>query len=167
MRTAAIQCCQGQDCIDKVIPIYWDDTSIKDPLDRMSLLMISDKARQSSSKEAVYTINANNRHIKCATGLPSVAILLDMGLEHTEVEARYDRSLQRCWRIYASGMTRTTFPFLRPYPEVATMLGQIVRRAHEPEMKTPASRALRAKMELGASSLDEDMAWWDPGAPTK
>ena len=163
MRTAAIQCCDDQDNIDQVIPIYWDDHSITSPMDRMSLLMISNNARETAGKSALYSINCTNRDIKSATGRPTVAVMLDMGLQHSEIEVRYDSSLHRCWRIYASGMTSETFPVLESHPEVAKTLGHVVRRAREAATGRPMVRALLATMTIGASSLPEDMDWWQQG----
>ena len=155
MRTSAIQCFDEQSNIEQVIPIYWDDPSIANPMDRMSLLMVSNNALEDANKSALYSMNCTNYDVQCATGRPSVAILLDMGLRHSEVEARYDSGLHRCWRVYASGITSETFPFLEPHPQVATTLGHVVRRA----AGKPVARALLTTMTFGASPLLEDIRW--------
>ena len=160
MRTAAVQCCHGQDRIDKVIPVFWaTPNSTEDPRDRMSTLMISDRARQVSSKADLKLIHCNHPHILgCTTARPSVAILLDMGLSESEVEAEYDPTEQKCLRIYAAAINEDTFPFLYGRALVEDF-NLIIRHAREPETKTPETTALRARMSFGATSFPSHMEW--------
>ncbi|OAX40771.1 hypothetical protein K503DRAFT_855101 [Rhizopogon vinicolor AM-OR11-026] len=133
-RTSAVQCCHLQPLIDKMIPIYFDDPTLgTDDMDRVSQIFISDKAGKYSSERDLGFISRTHPSIDCLSPLPFIALLLDfngepkLDVSFPEMEHHHPET-DMCLRIYASGLSETTFPFLFPYwefyPEAAGTIVQ-------------------------------------------
>ncbi|GBE88894.1 hypothetical protein SCP_1403020 [Sparassis crispa] len=172
-RTAAIQCCHGQPLIDKVIPIYFHNAG-RSLQDSMSLMMISDKAGATASPTDVNAIQAKHVSINCVTGLPCIAVTLDMGVVKTEVRSTFSAKQSprlnslgyadpdeedSCLRIYASGMNAKTFPFLEEQVSLETLLQSIVQHATEPAYPHPVGERLQDEMIYGSTSRPRHMEW--------
>lgn len=167
-RTCAVQCCHNQELIDQVIPIYFNDPKgIPDPLGRMSLIMVSDKATNSSNHRALNFIRPDHSSIACVTERPSVAILLDTGIKNTDpvISSTYNVRSEvknRCWRIYASGIDSKTFPFLSKMgPELPGVLNELANPTYLSPEEYPNAQLLRNRLQYGDTS-DETHMDWDP-----
>ena len=183
MRTSAAQCCHHQHLIDKAIPIYWAQTppatssgaedvlTASDPTKRMSILMISDKARKATNPSELNFITPTDPFINCDTGLPYVTILLDMGLDETAVDSTFNEPTMRSLRssneskqppslrIHARGLASSTYPFLDSFPGMESQLRQIVFLAQRPQMTEPFATRLRAQFEVLTQSTDLYTRW--------
>lgn len=137
-RTSAVQCCHYQSLVDQMIPIFFDDPAL--PLSdgkRMSQIFISDKAGQSSNEPGASFITRTHHSIACSSSLPLIALLLDLNgktkLDVTFPQKEPNHSeTDQCLRIYASGLTEETFPFLHSRPGVAKSLRGLISKPKEP-----------------------------------
>ncbi|KAG1777972.1 hypothetical protein EV702DRAFT_1196772 [Suillus placidus] len=142
-RTSAVQCCPLQPLVDKMIPIYFDDPALgSEDMKRVSQIFISDKAGKNH--------------------LPYIALLLDLNVglnpQLTVTFPERDPShavTDRCLRIYASGMSTTTFPFLEKHPEIAVELKGLLSRQKE----APPETALRALVKFGSTARLRNSRW--------
>ncbi|KAG1784931.1 uncharacterized protein HD556DRAFT_1451244 [Suillus plorans] len=157
-RTSAVQCCPLQPLVDKMIPIYFDDPSLGPDLKRMSQIFISDKVgRISDIGDPGYDSTRTHYSIECQSDLPYITLLLDLNVDSDpQLSATYLKrdpshpEAGQCLRIYASGMSDTTFPFLNRHPPVAKGLQEILSRQKEAPSQT-IHQALRSTMR--------DMRW--------
>ena len=177
MRTAAVQCSHNQPIIDKVIPVYFDDDSILNVEDRMSVLLISDEARvKGGGMVALNSIVACNETIDCDTGRPYVAILMDMGVEDIGGDAvptsqLHDSSTSEresltkgedtpVWRVHVEGMSDKSYPFLKQHEGVASLLCRLVVRARGDVMpKISLVTKLQANMTPFATTDNDHCVW--------
>ena len=162
MRTSGIQCCRGQPGIDQIIPIYWpEDPSSKSPSspeERMSVLMVSNKATITKNEAQLNRISPGHPSLQCDTGRPSVAILLDVGLEASSFSSRYQQSQgHRCWRIYASAMDHQTFP--KVDAGVVDTLHTMLHQLKPQDANLPKVRAVTAATFFGRTSGASYMDW--------
>lgn len=84
-----------------------------------------------------------------AAAPPYITLLLDLNVDSDpQLSATYLKrdpshpETGQCLRIYASGMSDTTFPFLNQHPPVAKGLQEILSRQKE----APIPQALRSSM---------------------
>ncbi|KAG2114169.1 uncharacterized protein F5147DRAFT_678222 [Suillus discolor] len=157
-RTSAVQCCPLQPLVDKMIPIYFDDPSLGSDLKRMSQIFISDKVgRISNIGDPGHDTTRAHYSIECQSDLPYITLLLDLNVDSDpQLSATYLKrdpshpETGQCLRIYASGMSDTTFSFLNQHPPVAKGLQEILSRQKEVPSQT-IHQALRSTMR--------DMRW--------
>ncbi|KAH7928223.1 hypothetical protein BV22DRAFT_216556 [Leucogyrophana mollusca] len=163
-RTSAVQCCQGQPHIDKMIPIFFDDplSGIRDK-DRMSQLFISDNAGKKASKAALDSIQRSHSSIECVTKLPYIAVLVDLGVEKPDFSVTFpeipSQKNDPCLRIYATRESMVSAPFLTRHPRIARTLRHLVVRQQSPTYHEPFGSYLQDQMEFGSTSLDRHMRW--------
>ncbi|KAG2116781.1 hypothetical protein DEU56DRAFT_905154 [Suillus clintonianus] len=160
VRTSAVQCCDLQPLVDKMIPIYFDDPTLdSDDLKRVSQIFISDKAGKNPNARELAAITRKHDSIRCLSTLPYIAIRLDFNVEpqlkvtfpeRDPNDAETDRSL----RIYASGLEETTFPFLTPNTIVASQLRGLISRE-----ETPTQTNLDALVEFGSTAKLRNLQW--------
>ncbi|KAG1799086.1 hypothetical protein EV424DRAFT_1559508 [Suillus variegatus] len=160
-RTSAVQCCHLQPLVDKMIPIYFDDpTRGPEDLSRVSQIFISDKAGENRHEYDLGLVTRTHDSIQCLSSLPYIALLLDLNVEpkltvtFPEKEP-YHIETGRCLRIYASGISESTFPFLSQHPEVASQLRGLVSRQKE----APSQTILEALVKFGSTARLRNLQW--------
>ncbi|KAF7791508.1 hypothetical protein EIP86_002524 [Pleurotus ostreatoroseus] len=164
-RTSAVQCCHGQDRIDQVIPLYFDEPdTIPKTLDRMSLIMVSDKAKNSKASSSDLTsITPRHETINCDTGNPSIAILLDVGVTGTSsVSSTYPtRGNDKCWRINVVGISPETLAFLKqmtPNESFSGVLKELADPTYIKPLDFKVARELYDEIWFGDTS-GSNMIW--------
>ncbi|KAG0700650.1 hypothetical protein DFH29DRAFT_930758 [Suillus ampliporus] len=165
-RTSAAQCCHLQPLVDKMIPIYFDDPSLgSDDLNRVSQMFISDKAGKHCNERDLGFITRKHESIQCLSNLPYIALLLDLNVD-PKVRVSFPKKepkhvgTDRCLRIYASGVSDTTFPFLRDSSDVAELLHGLVSRQKEVPSQTSFER-LEALVKFGSTARLRHSLWED------
>ncbi|KAG2095463.1 uncharacterized protein F5147DRAFT_718410 [Suillus discolor] len=160
-RTSAVQCCHLQPLVDKMIPIYFDDPALgSDDLNRVSQIFISDKAGKNRHEHDLWSVTRTHDSIQCLSNLPYIALLLDLDVEpklnvtFSENEPNHAET-DRCLRIYASGISGTTFPFLGQHPVVASQLRGLVSRQKE----APSQTTLEALVKFGSTARLRNLQW--------
>ncbi|KAG1831604.1 hypothetical protein EV424DRAFT_160503 [Suillus variegatus] len=160
-RTSAVQCCHLQPLVDKMIPIYFDDPALgSEDLNRVSQIFISDKAGKNCHEHDLGLVTRTHDSIQCLSNLPYIALLLDLNVkpklnvtfpEKEPIHVETDR----CLRIYASGISETTFPFLSQHPGVASQLRGLVSRQKE----APSQTTLEALVKFGSTARLRNLQW--------
>ncbi|KAG2158309.1 uncharacterized protein EDB93DRAFT_1325447 [Suillus bovinus] len=160
-RTSAVQCCHLQLLVDKMIPIYFDDPALgSDDLSRVSQMFISDKAGKNCHEHDLGLVTRTHDSIQCLSNLPYIALLLDLNVKSKlnvtfpEKEPNHAEK-DRCLRIYASGISKTTFPFLSQHPQVASQLRGLVSRQKE----VPSQTTLEALVRFGSTARLRNLQW--------
>lgn len=186
-RTSALQCCHLQPRVDKMIPIYFTDkdneAGTASDTSQMSQIFVSDRARERSSEGSLHDITRTHDSIvgvkqpgKEPVSRPYIAILADLGYQSegrpysysfaTRGSPRHPKDL--CFRIYARGVTSSTYKFLQNQPELATILRDLVHLQQIPEAETPCATYLNAQVKFGSTTQPEHMEWErgqrDPGS---
>lgn len=104
-----MQCHRQQKLVDKMIPIYFTDST------KVSQIFISDKVTKSTNSSALQSIYRGEPSINCATEVPYIAILVDFGTPKSEFKATWYPCRDNdgpSLRIYAAAIDKNTFPFL-------------------------------------------------------
>ncbi|KAG1801836.1 hypothetical protein EV424DRAFT_1559220 [Suillus variegatus] len=160
-RTSAVQCCHLQPLVDKMIPIYFDDPDLgSEDLNRVSQIFISNKAGKKCHEHDLGLVTRTHDSIQCLSNLPYIALLLDLDVEpklnvtFPEKEPN-PAEMDRCLRIYASGISESTFPFLSQHPEVASQLRGLVSRQRE----VPSQTTLEALVKFGSTARLRNLQW--------
>lgn len=163
-RTSAVQCCHLQPLVDKMIPIYFDDLTLgSNDVDRVSQMFISDKAGKTSSELDLGFITRKHGSIQCLSELPCIVLLLDLNVDpklsvtFSKKKPKHPKADQ-CLRIYASGISGTTFPFLRDHFNVAELLRGLVSRQEEAPSQT-TSKHLDALVKFGSTATLRHSRW--------
>jgi hypothetical protein len=163
-RTSAVQCCHLQPLVDKMIPIYFDDPALgSTDVDRVSQIFISDKAGKTSNERDLGFITRKHGSIQCLSELPCIALLLDLKMD-SKLSVTFPKKkpkhskTDRCLRIYASGITDTTFPFLRDHFNVAELLRGLVSRQEESPSQT-TFKDLDALVKFGSTATLRHSRW--------
>ncbi|KAF8606195.1 hypothetical protein BDV93DRAFT_604711 [Ceratobasidium sp. AG-I] len=153
-RTSAVQGCHNQPKIDKVIPMYYYDleSSQTEPY-RLSHILVSDRARDVHSQSDLSSITATM--IGFSTNEPYIVMLLDLRITNKSTESTMD-SDKSCLRIYAPGVTASTYPRLDP--EVLKILSDTLDVPKRFE-KDPDTGFLRGQVDFGSTVEDEHMNW--------
>jgi len=145
-----------------MIPIYFDDPILGcEDIRRVSQIFISDKAGKNSNQRDLGFITRTHPSINCLSPLPFIALLLDLNGESKldvsfRERERNHPETDRCLRIYASGVRRATFPFLRAYStEVETLLEGFISK---PEVSSSDGR-LHALVKYGSTVEKSHMRW--------
>jgi hypothetical protein len=162
-RTSAVQCCHLQNLIDKAIPIFIKHPG-RTPLKSVSHILISDKMRTNSSPTDVFNIKRIHDSINLPTTHPWIAITLDLGLSDTKFRSTFPArttsdSDNQCLRIWASGMSSETFPFLGDIPGLEQVMKEISARHQIPPFKRPLRQELQNQFKFGTTSSDDHMIW--------
>ncbi|KAG0697370.1 hypothetical protein DFH29DRAFT_946530 [Suillus ampliporus] len=160
-RTSAVQCCHLQPLIDKMIPIYFDDSSLGSDVNRVSQMFVSDKAGKHSSKLDLGAITRTHGSIQCLSDLPYIALLLDLNVDPKVTVSFPEKKpkkakTDRCLRIYASGVSDTTFPFLHDSSNVANILRGLV--SQQKPSQTSFER-LEALVKFGSTARLRHSRW--------
>lgn len=160
-RTSAVQCCHLQPLVDKMIPIYFEDPALgSDDLNRVSQMFISDKAGKNRNEEDLGFVTRKHDSIQCLSNLPYIALLLDLNVK-TKLTVTFPEKepnhveTDRCLRIYASGISETTFPFLGQHPDVGRELHGLVSRQKE----VPSQSILEALVKFGSTARLRNLQW--------
>ncbi|KAG0702724.1 hypothetical protein DFH29DRAFT_920145 [Suillus ampliporus] len=162
-RTSAVQCCHLQPLVDKMIPIYFDDPSLGPDVNRVSQMFVSDKAGKHSNELGLGVITRTHDSIQCLSDLPYIALLLDLNVDpkvgvsyptKTPKRAKTDK----CLRIYASGVSDTTFSFLHDSSDVANILRGLVSQQKEAPSQTYLER-LEALVKFGSTARLRHSRW--------
>jgi hypothetical protein len=146
-----------------MIPIYFDDPVLdSDDMKRVSQIFISDKAGKNRNVRELNHITRTHDAIQCLSDLPYIALLLDLNVAldpqlNVTFPRRYPAHLEtdRCLRIYASGMSNTTFPFLNQHADVASLLQGLLSRQTE----APSQTALQALVKFGSTARLHNSRW--------
>lgn len=161
-RTSAVQCWHNQPLVDKMIPIYFNDPSIgSSEFDRVSQIFIQDKARKTSDSGSrdLYSIARSHASINCPSKLPYIAILVDLGLEKSQLEVTFpEKGSSQDLRIYAAAVDATTFPFLADIPALLSSLQTFVRLQQLPTNR-PLGQYLQNQMKYGSTAMESHMKW--------
>ncbi|KAG2138999.1 hypothetical protein DEU56DRAFT_330798 [Suillus clintonianus] len=162
-RTSAVQCCHLQPLVDKMIPIYFDDPNLgSNDADRMSQMFVSDKAGKNCNESTLSFITRKDTSIECSSNLPYIALLLDLDVD-PKLSTTFPTKVpnppetDRCLRIYAAGMSDTTFPFLHKHSEVAKLLHGLVSR--QQEVPSQSFKRLEALMKFGSTATLRHSRW--------
>lgn len=99
----------------------------------------------------------SHKYIRCATGLPHVAILLDLGapvgVKTAAVSATYSTSGPDgpIWRIHARGVGEGTFPFLQNRIRLQETLKDLIAGVPAPAVEEGSSvHGLNARVKAGS-----------------
>ncbi|KAG2343994.1 hypothetical protein BDR05DRAFT_962276 [Suillus weaverae] len=139
-----------------MIPIYFDDPALgSNDADRMSQMFVSDKAGKNCNESPLAFITHKDTSIECLSDLPYIALLLDLNVDPKLSNTFPTRvpnhpESDRCLRIYAAGMSDTTFPFLHEHPEVAKLLHRLVSR--QQEVPSQSFKRLEALVKFGSTA---------------
>ncbi|KAB5592442.1 hypothetical protein CTheo_4089 [Ceratobasidium theobromae] len=156
-RTSAVECCQKQPAINKVIPIYY-----KGSQSRFSHILISDRVGDGPSKTRLGSIT-HKAIFGYDSSEPYVVILLDMGLPASEpatsCECEWGPSSCSPCRIYAPGINTTSLPFLKNYPNVLAVLTSMIAREQTPD-PTPIASELVGQFAFGKTVGHNNMLWF-------
>ena len=120
----------------------------------MSQILISDKARTSSSEASLSNIQRDHSSIAPDyRGLPYIAILVDLGMAKPEFEVQVDSSTDRdtCLRIYARGLDARMYPFLKDKGCLERVLQDLYKRQSAPASRNLA-QGLEDQVQFGKSS---------------
>ncbi|KAF8606156.1 hypothetical protein BDV93DRAFT_362285 [Ceratobasidium sp. AG-I] len=101
---------------------YYDPALEQATTHRVSHILVSDRAQKQHSKADLPSITRPGS-IGCSTSEPYIAMLLDLGVTDQPVEFTMD-SDESCLRIYAPGLTNSTYP--RMDSEVLKTLSDIL-----------------------------------------
>jgi len=145
----------------QMIPIYFEDPALgSDDLNRVSQMFISDKAGKNRNEEGLGFVTRKHDSIQCLSNLPYIALLLDLNVKtkltitFPEKEPNHFET-DRCLRIYASGISETTFPFLGQHPDVGRELHGLVSRQKE----VPSQSILEALVKFGSTARLRNLQW--------
>ncbi|KAG8730987.1 hypothetical protein FRC10_002130 [Ceratobasidium sp. 414] len=161
-RTSAVQCCNGQHSIDKLIPMYKlrkpsEPRSDGDPdAGRVSFILISDKNQaQAQPASAVGNVTPESAHLP-ALHQPYIAVLADLGApkSNTITEIRDGRIL-----IHAFGPGRGTYPFLTG--TMADIVRDILHMRHPTKVSSLSKTRLKKLVRFGHSSERSTRRWWN------
>ncbi|KAG9313098.1 hypothetical protein JVU11DRAFT_6543 [Chiua virens] len=151
VRTGAIQCCHQQPAIDKVIPMYFKPGFNHQGI---SHIFISDKARNRSQRPSLGKIKRGHEGIAPGYhGLPYIAVLLDLGVKSSKLEATLDPGKDgedMCFRIYAGGLDENTYPFLEDHANLSKTLKDLYTRLSSPPGPTYLEK-LEDRVQFGRS----------------
>ncbi|KAG1762984.1 hypothetical protein EV702DRAFT_1052031 [Suillus placidus] len=160
-RTSAVQCCRLQPLVDKMIPIYFDDPALgSDDINHVSQMFISDKAGKNCNEQDLGFITRKHDSIQCLSKLPYIALLLDLNV-NPKLNVTFPKKepnhveTDQCLRIYASGISETTFPFLQKHRGVAENLHGLVSRQKE----VPSQTTLEALVKFGSTARLRNLQW--------
>ncbi|KAG1847975.1 hypothetical protein C8R48DRAFT_730899 [Suillus tomentosus] len=148
-RTSAVQCCHLQPLVDKMIPIYFDDPDLG-----------SEDLNRNCHEHDLGLVTRTHDSIQCLSNLPYIALLLDLDVEpklnvtFSENEPNLVET-DRCLRIYASGISETTFPFLSEHLGVARQLRGLVSLQKE----VPSQTTLEALVKFGSTARLRNLQW--------
>ncbi|KAG2124410.1 uncharacterized protein EDB93DRAFT_1193755 [Suillus bovinus] len=149
-----------QKCV-KLHIIYFDDPALgSDDLNHVSQMFISDKAGKNCHEHDLGLVTRMHDSIQCLSNLPYIALLLDLNAKpklsvtFPEKEPNHAET-DRCLRIYASGISQTTFPFLSQHPEVASRLRGLVSRQKE----APSQTTLEPLVKFGSTARLRNLQW--------
>jgi hypothetical protein len=146
-----------------MIPIYFDDPVLdSDDMKRVSQIFISDQAGKNRNVRELNRITRTHDTIQCPSDLPYIALLLDLNVVldpqlNVTFPKRHPAHLEtdRCLRIYASGMSNTTFPFLNQHADVASLLRGLLSR----ETEAPSQTTLQALVKFGSTARLRNSRW--------
>jgi hypothetical protein len=144
-----------------MIPIYFDDPNLghKD-IDRVSQIFVSDKAGKNSNERETGFITRTHHSIECLSSLPFIALLLDLNgkpnfnVSFAEKKPNHAET-DRCLRIYASGVTHATFPFLGEHLKLQALLSGLISKPKEPS----CNERLQALVKYGSTVEASHMRW--------
>ncbi|KAG1762739.1 hypothetical protein EV702DRAFT_1206236 [Suillus placidus] len=160
-RTSAVQCCRLQPLVDKMIPIYFDDPVLgSEDINHVSQMFISDKAGKNCNEQDLGFITRKHDSIQCLSKLPYIALLLDLNA-NPKLNVTFPKKepnhveTDQCLRIYASGISETTFPFLQKHWRVAEELRGLVPRQKE----VPSQTTLEALVRFGSTARLRNLQW--------
>ncbi|KAG1908888.1 uncharacterized protein F5891DRAFT_1180453 [Suillus fuscotomentosus] len=153
----------SQPLVDKMIPIYFDDSALdSDDLNRVSQMFISDKKGKNCHEHDLGLVTCTHDSIQCLSNIPYIALVLDLNVKpkfnatFPEKELNHTET-NRCLRIYASGISKTTFPFSSQHPEVAS---QLLRGLVSRQKETPSQTTLEALVKFGSTDrLLRNLQW--------
>ena len=141
-----------------MIPIYFKPKDGSSAPGRVSQIFISDKAQTRNNNLALGKISRVDPTINCASSVPYVAILVDLGrLDIEGFEASWkqvDTNDAYSLRIYAAGINVTTFPFLARHPRIIETLRHIFSPS-----KLPAQKGLQDKVKFGSTRTKSHLFW--------
>ncbi|QRV97749.1 hypothetical protein RhiJN_25768 [Ceratobasidium sp. AG-Ba] len=160
-RTSAVQCCHLQSSFDKLIPMLkLGDRSAPYPEEdkltgRVSFILISDEAKEASSKVTLSHISLEN------AGLPSInepiiAILADLGLSDSSRTMSIGKD-SNVIRIHASGLGPDVYHFLTKRPNIAQRLQEILHPMKPSGRMAGISEAVRRQPCFGSSVSNLNM----------
>ncbi|KAH7890575.1 hypothetical protein F5I97DRAFT_1836558 [Phlebopus sp. FC_14] len=174
-RTSAVQCCHGQPVVDKMIPIFFDETPASagthPNTDVMSQIFISDKNRE---KHVTATATRKDKSINCLSSRPYIFILCELAVDGSSLTVEYptrrsprdtsprDTSpTDMCLKITARGLNGGTFAFLQNDNGLCTRLQELTRPPKRPSQ--PYAQLLSEQMKYGSTSKAHNM-YWERGA---
>lgn len=146
-----------------MIPIYFDDLTLgSNDVNRVSQMFISNKAGKTSSEPDLGFITRKHGSIQCLSELPCIVLLLDLNvdpkLSGTFPKKPKHLKTDQCLRIYASGISGTTFAFLRDHFNVAELLRGLVSRQEEAPSETTIKH-LDALVKFGITATSRHSRW--------
>jgi hypothetical protein len=169
-RTSAVQCCHLQPSIDKVIPVFFKNNN-QPPYLSVSHILISDKLRNSPSATDVSQITRTHEAISLHTEQPWIAITLDLGISDTRFKSTFPTRSNhgdldnQCLRIYATGMSSRTFPFLGGINGLEKVMEGITARQKIPQFDDQLRIQLQDQFKFGATSSHAHMKWEEGRRP--
>ncbi|KAG2099607.1 uncharacterized protein F5147DRAFT_777303 [Suillus discolor] len=145
-----------------MIPIYFDDRILgSEDLKRVSQMFISyGKTGKNYHEQDLGFVTRTHDSIQCLSNLPHIALLLDLNvkpkLNVTFLENEPNLvETDRCLRVYASGISKITFPFLSQHPHFARGLRKLVSRQKEVLSQT----TLEALVKFGSTARLRNLQW--------
>jgi len=151
-RTSGIQCHHQQKLVDKMIPIYHSDSK------RVSQIFISDKATKTHNASTLPFIRRDDASIDCTTDVPYIAILVDLGTEKSQFDAKwYSRRSNDgpSLRIHAAAINEHTFPFL----EKCGIIEELRDLVSPPSTTFKSTTVLQNQVQFGSTSQDCHTCW--------
>ncbi|OAX39083.1 hypothetical protein K503DRAFT_769814 [Rhizopogon vinicolor AM-OR11-026] len=133
-------------------------------MDRVSQIFISEKAGKYSSERDLRFIGRTHPSIDCLLPLPFIALLPDLNEEpklnvsFLEMEPHHPET-DRCLRIYASGVSEITFPFLFSYCGEKNVLPLLLQSFISKPKESSSNDRLHALVKYGSTVELSHMQW--------
>lgn len=154
-RTSAVQGCPDQPMIDQLIPMFYYDPAAEQTVPhRVSHILVLDRVQGENGRSDLLSITTRGS-IGCSTSEPYIAMLLDLNATDQPAEVIVD-SDGSCMRIYAPGMTSST------YPQLDSKVLWILSGMLVPREKSEGQRCreqLREQVYFGSTIEAVHMEW--------
>lgn len=169
-RTCAVQCCHDQPMIDKLIPMYKlgaqqeqkPGNAAEPYADRVSYILISDRARVDPTKSHLNSITPENAKIP-DLGQPYIAIHADLRVKKGRAEFHLINNPRStpCLRIYAPRVSGETYSFLATKNLLSTQdaLQEILDIPEAPPDPLPSMTSLSNHVQYGDGTGSGHMNW--------
>lgn len=138
-----------QPVIDKAVPVYFEGRG-------MSTMLGSDKLTVTTNEKDLDFIHP--AAVGLDTGLPSISILTDMGLDAATCTVFYHEK-DKCLRIHLPGTSSKTYPFLQKLEGLEAEIHNLSRDARQPTAESATEVDLADAFDFGSTAWPRHTHW--------